>query len=69
MCIRDRDRASIGFDLWEKLKRQGVYFITRSKKGLKFTEEEELSFDKDDEVNQGGSLRPDGEDEDRQPPR
>ena len=47
------DRASIGFDLWEKLKRQGVYFITRSKKGLKFTEEEELSFDKDDEVNQG----------------
>ncbi len=48
------DRASIGFEFWEKLKqRSGIYYITRSKKNLKFTEEETLHFDHNDPVNNG----------------
>ena len=47
------DRAAIDFMLWEKLKQRGIYFVTRSKSNLKFTEVEEYEFDKEDTVNKG----------------
>lgn len=48
------DRACIGFEMWHKFKMSaGVYFLTRNKSNHKYSEVEQLDFDREDKVNAG----------------
>jgi len=47
------DRACLKFSQWEVWKRNGIYFLSRSKKDLKFTVLNELEYEKEDTVNNG----------------
>jgi hypothetical protein len=47
------DRACIDFTLWHYWKKQGVYFITRTKENMLREVIEETPFDEKDPINQG----------------
>lgn len=47
------DRACLDYQQWLEWKRKGIYFLTRSKKSLKFTVIEEIEVDIEDDNNKG----------------
>jgi len=47
------DRASLDFPQWDKWKQRGIYFLSRSKKGMQFETLESIEVDSDDDVNNG----------------